>query len=63
MMEAIDSIPAVTVAALRGAVVGGGLVLAAGCDLRVAAEDNLFLDPRGGSGSADRVGWCSPDGA
>ena len=45
MIEAFDSIPAVTVAALRGAVVGGGLVLAAACDLRVAADDTYFSIP------------------
>jgi enoyl-CoA hydratase/carnithine racemase len=45
MIEAFDSIPAVTVAALRGAVVGGGLVLASACDLRVAADDTYFSIP------------------
>lgn len=44
-MDAFDSIPAVTVAVLKGAVVGGGVVLAAACDLRIAAEDTYFALP------------------
>ena len=55
MVEAIDSIPAVTVAVLRGAVVGGGLVLAAACDLRVAADDTYFSIPEVDLGLP--VGW------
>ncbi|MDE0369611.1 MAG: enoyl-CoA hydratase/isomerase family protein [bacterium] len=45
VMEAFDAIPAVTVAVLRGAVVGGGVVLASACDLRIAAEDTYFSLP------------------
>ncbi len=45
VMEAFDAIPAVTVAVLRGAVVGGGVVLASACDLRIAAEDTHFALP------------------
>ena len=55
MIEAFDSIPAVTVAVLRGAVVGGGLVLAAACDLRVAADDTYFSIPEVDLGLP--VGW------
>ncbi|MDE0168902.1 MAG: enoyl-CoA hydratase/isomerase family protein [bacterium] len=55
MVETLDSIPAVTVAVLRGAVVGGGLVLAAACDLRVAAEDTYFSIPEVDLGLP--VGW------
>ena len=55
MVEAIDSIPAVTLAVLQGAVVGGGLVLAAACDLRVAAEDTYFSIPEVDLGLP--VGW------
>lgn len=55
MIEAFDSIPAVTVAALRGAAVGGGLVLAAACDLRVAADDTYFSIPEVDLGLP--VGW------
>ncbi|HWD55328.1 MAG TPA: enoyl-CoA hydratase/isomerase family protein [Acidimicrobiales bacterium] len=45
MAEAIESMRAVTVAALHGHCVGGGLVLAAACDLRVAADDTYFSIP------------------
>jgi enoyl-CoA hydratase/carnithine racemase len=45
MAQAIESMRAITVAALHGRVVGGGLVLAAACDLRVAAEDTIFSIP------------------
>lgn len=55
MVEVIDSIPAVTVAVLRGVVVGGGLVLASACDLRVAAEDTYFSIPEVDLGLP--VGW------
>ncbi len=45
MADAIESIPQATVASLHGFVVGGGLVLAAACDLRVAANDTVFSIP------------------
>jgi enoyl-CoA hydratase/carnithine racemase len=45
MAEAITGMRALTVAALHGACVGGGLVLAASCDLRVAATDAVFSIP------------------
>lgn len=45
MADAIESIPQVTVASLHGFVVGGGVVLAAACDLRVAAHDTVFSIP------------------
>jgi enoyl-CoA hydratase/carnithine racemase len=45
MAEAIESMRAVTVARLHGHCVGGGLVLAAACDLRVAADDICFSIP------------------
>ncbi|MCY4666033.1 MAG: enoyl-CoA hydratase/isomerase family protein, partial [Acidimicrobiaceae bacterium] len=45
MAEAITGMQAVTVAAIHGHCVGGGLVLAAACDLRVAAEDVRFVIP------------------
>lgn len=56
MTEAVQSIPAVTVAALHGAVVGGGVVLAACCDLRVAAEDAYFSIPEVDVGLP--LGWA-----
>jgi enoyl-CoA hydratase/carnithine racemase len=45
MAHAIESMTAVTVARLHGHCVGGGLVLAAACDLRVAADDTYFSIP------------------
>ncbi len=45
MAEAIESMPQITVAALHGNVIGGGVVLAAACDLRVADADTVFTIP------------------
>ncbi len=42
---ALESVPQITVAALCGHVVGGGLVIAAACDLRVAEDSTTFLIP------------------
>src|SRR6056297_2416434 len=43
--DALEAIGAVTVASLHGHVVGGGVVLAAACDLRIAADDTVFSIP------------------
>ena len=45
MADAVEAMRAVTVAAVHGHCIGGGLVLAAACDLRVAAEDTVFAIP------------------
>ena len=45
MSEALEHMAPVTIARLHGHVVGGGLVLAAACDLRVASEDVRFAIP------------------
>lgn len=45
MADAIETIPQITVVALHGFVIGGGIVLAAACDLRIAAENTVFSIP------------------
>lgn len=45
MAEALERMRAVTVARLHGWVIGGGVVLAAACDLRVAADNTRFKIP------------------
>ncbi len=45
MADAVEAMRAVTVARIQGWCVGGGLVLAAACDLRVAASGTRFSIP------------------
>jgi len=45
MAEALEAMRAVTIARIHGHCVGGGVVLAAACDLRVAAEGTRFSIP------------------
>ncbi|MCA9986084.1 MAG: enoyl-CoA hydratase/isomerase family protein [Anaerolineales bacterium] len=45
MAEAIENMRALTIARLHGWCVGGGVVLAAACDLRVATESARFSIP------------------
>lgn len=45
MADAIEAMRAVTVARLHGHCIGGALVLAAACDLRVAADTTRFAIP------------------
>jgi enoyl-CoA hydratase/carnithine racemase len=44
-LQAIEDSEAVTVARLHGHVIGGGVLLALSCDLRIAADDTLFHIP------------------
>ena len=45
MAESVTAMPQITVAAIQGHCIGGGLVLAASCDLRVAAQSAVFSIP------------------
>ena len=45
MAETIESMRAVTIVRIQGHCIGGAVVLAAACDLRVAAEDARFSIP------------------
>ena len=45
MADAIERLRATTIVRLHGHIVGGGVVLAAACDLRVAAENARFSIP------------------
>ena len=45
MAEALEAMRAVTIVGIHGHCIGGGVVLAAACDLRVAADDTYFSIP------------------
>ena len=45
MAEAVDRMKPVTIASLHGYCIGGGVVLASACDLRIASENTTFSIP------------------
>lgn len=45
MADALEAMNAITIAGVHGWCVGGGLVVAAACDLRIAADDARFSIP------------------
>jgi enoyl-CoA hydratase/carnithine racemase len=45
MADALEAMRALSIAAIQGWCVGGGVVLAAACDLRIASEDARFSIP------------------
>jgi enoyl-CoA hydratase/carnithine racemase len=45
MMRSLESLEQVTVAALRGVVIGAGMAAAMACDFRIMAEDSYFSVP------------------
>jgi enoyl-CoA hydratase/carnithine racemase len=45
MAEAVSAIPVITIAGIHGHCVGGALVLAAACDIRLASDDTRFAIP------------------
>ncbi|MCX7622467.1 MAG: enoyl-CoA hydratase-related protein [Thermomicrobium sp.] len=57
-LQAIQEIPQPVVAVLRGIVVGGGLELAAACDVRLASEDARLGLPIGQLGVMPGLGEC-----
>ncbi len=44
-LQAIEDVEAITIARLHGHAIGGGVVLALACDLRIAAESTVFQIP------------------
>lgn len=44
-VDALEAMHAVTVAAVHGHCIGGGVVLLMGCDIRIAGDDALFRIP------------------
>ncbi len=57
--EAVAGLPQISIAGIRGHCVGGGLVLAAACDLRIAADDARFAIPELEAGIP--LGWGGMD--
>ena len=45
MADAVDRMKPITIASLHGYCIGGGVVLASACDLRIASENTIFSIP------------------
>lgn len=53
--DAVAGLPQISIAAIQGHCVGAGVVLAAACDVRIAADDARFLIPELDAGIP--LGW------
>ena len=53
--NALAGLPQITVAAIHGHCIGGGLALAGACDIRIAASDTRFMIPELDAGIP--LGW------
>ncbi len=54
-LEAIERLDALTIARVHGHAIGGGLLLALACDLRIVADDTVFAIPELDLG--DTLNW------
>lgn len=54
LMERIESLPSLWIAAINGPALGGGMALAAACDFRLASHNAHFGMPE------VSLGWCPP---
>jgi enoyl-CoA hydratase len=62
MYTSVRDFPKPTIARIRGFCFGGGMGLAAACDLRVCSDDSLFAIPAGRLGiayRADFIAWLN----
>ncbi|MBW2349495.1 MAG: enoyl-CoA hydratase/isomerase family protein [Deltaproteobacteria bacterium] len=59
LMRSLESVEQVTVAALRGAVVGAGMAVAQACDFRIMTENSYYLVPETQIGTYYTWG-CTP---
>lgn len=46
-VDAVEALPQITIAAVQGWAVGGGLAISCACDLRIATPDSKFGSPLG----------------
>ena len=45
LMRSLESVEQITIAALKGAVIGAGMAVAMACDFRIMAEDSYYGVP------------------